>query len=111
MSRQLDIDEPAACCELLGKIYGEKQEAAAMQIIYHQLFELRSEARFTLIDRVLEEADVERLSPPLLLALLTITSPIKQRLQKRADFFARTGRAITAQRGAEAAGRALVGLE
>jgi hypothetical protein len=88
------------------------QENAAMQAIYRYFHELCQQGDEALCGRILEDMDVTRLTPSLLVAVLTVTAPLKERLlDRRTSFFARARQAVAAVRGPEASQRILVGLE
>jgi hypothetical protein len=87
-------------------------ENAAMQAIYRYFYDLREHGDDALCGKILEEMDVARLSPALLVAVLTVTAPLKERLlDRRASFFVRARNAIAAVRDPETTRRILVGLE
>jgi hypothetical protein len=86
------------------------QEDAAMQLIYSHLYALRMAGRFGVCDAILEQIECN-LAPVLLVALLTITAPVRGKLAKRTVFYRRAKQAILAMRGPEATERILIGLE
>jgi hypothetical protein len=98
----------------LYQVVKEQGEDAAMRMVYAYIHKIRMEDRpeqLVLCDRILEDIDFRRVPPVLLIALLTITAPIKKKLKKRAQFFANAKKAIAEARGSEPAERMLIGLE
>jgi hypothetical protein len=89
----------------------EGNENAAMRMIYSYFYQLRMQQDYCLCDRILEDIDERRFVPFLLVALLTITAPLKKNLRQRASFFQRAKNAIAQLRGRETAERILIGLE
>jgi len=75
------------------------------------LYKLRMAEDFPIIDRIFEDVEVQRLAPSLLVALLTITAPIKQHLESRSAFYERSKIEVNLLRGPQATSRILVGLE
>ncbi len=109
-----DNQEKIEAEDFLSNLYRaveEGHEDAAMQMIYGHLHALRLEGKLSCTGRILEEVKERRLPPVLLVALLTITAPLKSKLASRAAFFVRAKQAIAAVRGPEPAGRILIGLE
>ena len=104
-------DESVLFLSRLTKMVREGNEKDAMRFIYEYLYELRMDKDFDLCDRILEDIDEKALSPTLLVAVLTITAPLKASLNHRATFYSRAKSAIEAVRGVEAAGQILIGLE
>jgi hypothetical protein len=86
-------------------------ENAAMQLIYGHFHTLRKRGEADLCDRVLEKADVSKLAPVLLVAILTATAPLKRQSGQRSGFYQRAKGAILELRGPELTGKILVGLE
>src|SRR5262249_24116193 len=108
-------DEAAQASAFLSDLYRlveQGQQRAAMQALYSYLYDLRMRGEDGVSGRILEDMDIGRLPPALLVAVLTVTRPLKDPLrEKRSSFYERTRAAITTLRGSEAAERILVGLE
>jgi hypothetical protein len=85
----------------------EGDESGALRLIYS----LYIQNDCDLYDEILADIDERRLAPFLLVALLTITAPLRSTLQQRASFFTRAKEAISELRGRETAERTLIGLE
>jgi hypothetical protein len=95
--------------EFLSKLYLAK-ENDAIQLIYNKFYQLRQIKKYDVCDRILKDVDEKQLTPVLLVAFLTITSPMKKLLQ-RAEFFTRSKIRIASLYGDVKAKRILVGLE
>jgi hypothetical protein len=106
-----DTRDAATFLDQLAEQVKQGQENSALRLIYHSLYEFRRAGRYGLCDWVLREVNVAALSPVLLIGLLTMTAPIKERLSHRAAFYQVVRDAIAEARGPEAAQKALVGLE
>jgi hypothetical protein len=106
-----DTRDAAAFLEQLAEHVRDGQENSALRLIYHSLLQFRRAGRYGLCDRLLHEVNVSALSPVLLIGFLTMTAPIKDRLNHRAACYQAAHDAIREARGPEAARKALVGLE
>jgi hypothetical protein len=106
-----DTRDAAAFLEQLAEQLRQGQEDSALRMIYHSLYQFRRAGRYGLCDRLLRDVPVAALPPVLLIGLLTMTAPIKDRLTYRAAFYLAVRDAIREARGPEAAEKALVGLE
>jgi hypothetical protein len=95
----------------LYRIVEDGEENAAGRLIYSAFHQFRQRQEYELCDRILQDADVKRLPPVLLVAMLTITTSMKKQPRKRAGFFARSKIEIARLRGALAAERIVIGLE
>lgn len=89
----------------------DKGERSAIRLVYGHLYNLRMAEDFPIIDRILDDVEVQRLAPSVLVSLLTITAPSKKYLDNRATFYDRSKRVIEQLRGPQAAARILIGLE
>jgi hypothetical protein len=106
-----DTRDAAAFLDQLAALLRQGQEDSALRLIYHSLYEFRRAERYGLCDCLLRQVNVDALPPVLLIAFLTMTAPLKDRLSHRAGFYQAVRAAIAEARGAEAAQKALVGLE
>lgn len=95
----------------LYKMARDGNERPVIRFVYAHMYRLRMAEDFAIIDRILEDIDVQRLPPSLLVAILTITVPIKKNLDNRASFYDRSKSTIEAVRGPQATSRILAGLE
>ena len=95
----------------LATLVHDGQEEAAMQLTYSHLYALRMAGRYSTCDAILEQIDERNLAPVLLVALLTITAPVKSKLARRTAFYQRSKQAVTALRGSKATEQILIGLE
>lgn len=87
------------------------QEDDAMRLIYSHFHALRRAGCYGDCDAILDELDERQLAPVLLVAVLTITAPVKSKLAQRTNFYNRAKQAILGVRGPETTERMLVGLE
>jgi hypothetical protein len=111
IGRMEDPVESTMFLSSLTRVVREKSERAAARYIYAHFYRLRMAEEYPLCDRILDDVDVEHQTPVTLVALLTITAPIKKHLENRASFYERARKVIENLRGPDAAARTLVGLE
>jgi len=84
-------------------------ENSAIRLVYNRFYRARMSCDLRLCDRILADVDEKRLTPTLLVAILTVTAPVKN-LNERASFYQRAEEEIARLRGAEACKRILIGL-
>ena len=82
-----------------------------MRVVYTYFYALRKKRDYQLCDQILQDMDVWRLPPVVLIAVLTVTAPLREPLANRRTFFGAAKVAIEKCRGPEATGRLLAGLE
>lgn len=87
------------------------EENGKMRLIYNLFYDLRVEKNYQLIDGILQNTDEKSLAPVLLIAILTVTAPIKTFLNHRIPFYQRAKEAIVVERGIETTEKLLMGLE
>lgn len=104
-------EESLSFVTALYKKLKETDEDLAIRFVIKFLYELRKNGRFALCDRILQDVQIEKIPAVAMVALLTISAPIKDKLPHRADFYGRAKRAIIQQRGPEATERLLIGLD
>ena len=86
-------------------------ERAAIAYIHFFFLEMRKSKDYGMCDRVLKRINVEVNIPAILITILTVTAPIKNKLNNREDFYNRAKKAIEQLRGPEMTEQLLVGLE
>ena len=79
----------------------------ALDAVFQRMNALLTSGKFTVADKMLAQADVERLSPTLLVGFLSITLASSKFLIERPQFYAKVNARIRAERGPEAAARLL----
>jgi hypothetical protein len=71
----------------------------ATDLLYDHLDQLLCRGEFTECDRILQEADVSRLSSSLMRSLLTVTYPARDQLPSRPGLYERVEQQLLEQRG------------
>jgi len=90
-----------AICEALDYLYDEVEDALVMGL---------DAEYWPSVTALLEQVDMERLAPEIMVGILTITLPVHTRLIGRAAFLERTEKKLVDMVGADQTARILEGL-
>ena len=83
----------------------------ATDMVFDRFDELLDRGDYAACEHILRRTDLEQLDSNLMVAFLVITLPAKGHLAEREPLYRRVERALTIDRGEDAAGELLRGLE
>lgn len=88
-----------------------KNNYRAVDVLFERVDDFFCAGQFDEVDEFLKEILVEIQSVQMLVCILTVTLPAKEKLKNRDDFFKRVTKKVTAERNPKSAERLLMGLE
>jgi hypothetical protein len=113
-SCQIEDSSTSEISDFLNTVYGfakRGEEDEAIDVILEYINDLLVEGQFDSCDRILDEVDLARIPPVLMVSFLTITAAAKPKLKSRDRFFKVVQRLVAKQRGGKATARLLDGLD
>jgi hypothetical protein len=105
------LDEVGQFLDGVSQTVGRGDTDGATDTVFDRFDELLDRGDYAACDQILRRTDMEELDSNLMVAILVITLPAKGHLAERDPLYRRVKRALMEDRGEDAAGELLQGLE